>query len=279
MRVAIASGKGGTGKTLVATNLASVAKGSLLVDLDVEEPNCHLFYKATSSTSTDLCRPVPRVDKGKCTLCGNCSKVCEFHAVAVLPDEVMIFDELCHSCGACSLFCPERAISESPHSVGEVLHVASEEQELLYGRLRIGEAAPVPLIRGVNAKIPESRLAIIDCPPGTACSMVESVRGSDIVVLVTEPTPFGLHDLDLALRVIRKMRLRHAVMINKQGLEGPDVNAFCRKNGVSVIGELPYSRAIAEAYSNGRLLTAQEQYRATFRSLLDSITKAAEAVA
>lgn len=278
MRVAIASGKGGTGKTLVATNLAAVAKGSLLVDLDVEEPNCYLFYKAVTNTSTELCRPVPKIDMAKCTLCGNCAKVCEFHAIAVLPREVMVFEELCHSCGACSMFCPESAITECAHPVGEILEVTSEGQDLLYGRLRIGEAAPVPLIRGVKAMIPTDGLAIIDCPPGAACSMVESVRGSDIVVLVTEPTPFGLHDLKLALSAVKKMRLRHAVMINKQGLEGPDIKAFCCDKGIDVVGELPYGRSIAEAYSDGRLLVSQAEYQSRFRSILDCIIEAAGAV-
>ena len=277
MRVAIASGKGGTGKTLVATNLAAVAGGSLLVDLDVEEPNCHLFYEATSCNSTDFFRPVPRIDKEKCTHCGNCSKVCEFRAIAVLPDDVLTFDELCHSCGACSLFCPEGAITECQHSVGEIQEVVSGEQELLYGRLRIGEAAPVALIRGVKARIPDARLSIVDCPPGTACPMVESVRGSDLVVLVTEPTPFGLHDLDLAIKVVRRMKLKHAVLVNKQGLAGPDVNAYCRGNGVAVIGEIPFSRAIAEAYSEGQLLVAKDEHRRAFSSILGRITEYAGA--
>ncbi len=269
MRISIASGKGGTGKTLVATNLSAVAEGVLLVDLDVEEPNCHLFFGGEEAARDRAHRPVPVVDSTRCTLCGNCAKVCEFHAIAALPRQVLVFPELCHGCGACSMFCPEEAITEQDHPMGDVVRRENDGRKLLYGELRVGEASAVPLIREVKARIDTDR-AIIDCPPGTACPAVESMRGSDICVLVTEPTPFGLHDLKLALAVCRKLRLRCGVFVNKQGIPGPDIRGFCKEHGVPVLGELQFSRKIAERYSMGELLTDDRAFRRVFEDLMDS---------
>ena len=270
--MAIASGKGGTGKTLIATNLAAVT-GAVLVDLDVEEPNCHLFFDGAETSRTPVFRPVPKVDLDKCTRCGNCAKVCEFRAIAVLPDEVLVFKELCHGCGACTMFCPEGAIEEIGHMVGEVICADGGVHKLLYGRLKVGEASGLPLVRRVKSDVPRDSLAIIDCPPGTACPAVESIRGSDFCVLVTEPTPFGLHDLKLALEMVSKLRVRYGVYINKQGLEGPDIAEFCRARNVPVLGELEHSRGIAVRYSKGELLTDEPRYRERFESLMCRINE------
>jgi len=273
MRISIASGKGGTGKTLVATNLAAVSDGALLVDLDVEEPNCHIFFGGDEVTRKQVCRPVPVIDTGRCTLCGNCAKVCEFHAIVVLPKQVLVFPELCHGCGACSMFCPEEAITEHDHPMGDVVRRESDGRRLLYGELRVGEASSAPLIRRVKSEIPDGASAVIDCPPGTACPAVECMKGSDICVLVTEPTPFGLHDLKLALEVCRKLRLRSGVFVNKQGIPGPDVRQFCEEHGVPVLGELEFGRAIAERYSRGELLIDSPAHRRVFEELRRSITE------
>lgn len=272
-RIAVASGKGGTGKTLVATNLASITEGAVLVDLDVEEPNCYIFAKATSDAAEDVFRPVPVVDPSKCTLCGNCRKVCEFHAIAVLPREVMVFKELCHGCGACSLLCPEGAITEEDHLLGELIRTHGGVLDLMYGKLRVGEAAATPLIRRVKDAIPKDRFAILDCPPGTACTAVESIKGADLCVLVTEPTPFGLHDLKLALKVTRKLKVPPVVFINKYGLPGPDVGGFCDAHKVPVVGKLPLERGIAETYSRGEMIADDERYSGIFTELRDRILK------
>lgn len=274
VKISIASGKGGTGKTLVATNLAAVAGDATLVDLDVEEPNCHLFFACDEVSRKVVHRKIPFIHVEKCTLCGNCAKVCEFHAIAALPKEIMVFDELCHACGACAMFCPEEAIEERDHAMGEIIHGRAEGiGGLIYGKLRIGEASASTLIKQVKKEIPNNGLTIIDCPPGTACPAVESMRGSDLCVLVTEPTPFGFHDLKLALATADKLRLPHVVLINKQGLPGPDVAGFCGERGIAVVGEIPNSRDIATEYSNGNLLATNQIHRDQFKAILDRLRK------
>ena len=244
-------------------------EGATLVDLDVEEPNCYIFAKATSEHSEDVFRPVPRVDASTCTLCGNCRKVCEFHAIAVLPREVMVFEELCHGCGACALLCPEGAITEVDHLMGEVITTKGGQLPLIYGRLKVGEAAATPLIRRVKGAAPDAEMVIMDCPPGTACTAVESIKGADVCVLVTEPTPFGMHDLKLALEVTKKLKVPAAVFVNKYGLPGPDIERFCEEHEIPVIGKLPIDRRIAEVYSMGGLIAHDPRFHATFTGLRD----------
>lgn len=276
-RIAIASGKGGTGKTLVATNLAAVAGNALLADLDVEEPNCNLFYQCVERSREIVNRKVPFVRKDECTVCGVCAKVCEFHAIARLPKEVLVFDELCHGCGACSRFCPEEAIDERDHPVGEIVRAdAAGLRGLVYGRLNIGEASASILVKNVKKEIPEQGLTIIDCPPGTACPAVESMRGSDLCVLVTEPTLFGFHDLKLALAVTKKLRIPSAVLINKKGLPGPDIEGFCQDKRIPIIGHVPFEREIAETYSRGRLLVSEARHERAFRFLLSRLSEEVE---
>lgn len=272
VRISIASGKGGTGKTLVATNLAAVAADAHLVDLDVEEPNCHLFFDGKQLSRDVVCRKVPFVHKEKCTGCGNCAKVCEFHAIACLPNDVLVFEELCHGCGACSRFCPEDAIEERDHPMGEIIRLsATGLRGLTYGRLKVGEASAAALIGSVKRGLTGDGLMIIDCPPGTACPAVDSMRGSDLCVLVTEPTPFGFHDLKLALAVAKKLRLPHVVLLNKAGLPGPDVREFCEERNLPIVGEIPLSRTAAETYSEGKLLLGDPAFKRQFESILDRV--------
>lgn len=212
---------------------------------------------------------MPRVDAAKCTLCGNCRKVCEFSAIAVLPKEVMVFDELCHGCGACWLLCPEEAISEKEHFMGEVVRTKGGILDLTYGRLKVGEAAATPLIRYVKSAVQDPENIILDCPPGTACTAVESIKGADVCLLVTEPTPFGMHDLKLALEVTRKLKVPAAVFINKHGLPGPDIDEFCKANKIPVVGRLPMDRGIAVAYSRGDLISDDPKYSTVFSRLRD----------
>jgi len=273
MTIAIASGKGGTGKTTVAANLARVAAddglGVSYLDCDVEEPNGHIFLKPEITASTPVHVPVPVVDEDRCTACGKCKEICQYSAIALLGRTVLTFPNLCHGCGGCVLFCPAGAITETGREVGVVEDGMAEGVRFVHGRLRIGEAMSPPLIREVKKRIPEKGLAVIDSPPGTSCPVIQSVRGADYVVLVTEPTPFGLNDLSLAVEMLRVMRLPFGVVVNRADVGDDAVFNYCAAEGIDVLLRIPDDRRIAEAYSRGQLaVRALPEYAAMFRSLL-----------
>lgn len=272
MRVGVASGKGGTGKTLVATNLAATI-GTDLADLDVEEPNAHLSFGSGAMSTMPVSRPVPTVNAGRCDLCGECARVCAFGALVRLPDRIKVHEELCHGCGACIRLCPRGAIVEVGHEVGELTVVRANGRRLTYGRLRVGEPLAVPLIKEVKDALPLDRTTIMDCPPGTTCMMIESVRGSDYVVMVTEPTPFGVHDLLLASDVLKRMGIPHGVVINKDGQGGADVAAVCTERGLTVLGRIPFRRDIAERYARGELLLDRLEDRQMFLDLWRAVLR------
>ena len=258
MKLSIASGKGGTGKTLVSTSLAASLLSErreqiTIADCDVEEPNAYLFFPDRTLLKKESCQvPVPVIDEEKCTHCGKCSEVCAYHALAVLPQTVLIFPELCHGCGACSIVCPENAISETYRSVGEIFHARSEGLDIIWAELNLGEARTTPLIKAVKERA-QSETVIVDCPPGTSCSMVESVRDSDFCLLVTEPTPFGLYDLDIALRVLDNMDIPKAVLVNKSGMGDLKTYEYLEKKKIPLLMEIPLDRKIAEIYSRGEI--------------------------
>jgi len=277
LKISIASGKGGTGKTLVATSiaasLASLAKERITIaDCDVEEPNCYLFFPQRILLDRKECHvPVPVIDEAKCTHCGRCSEACAYHALAVLTQTALIFQELCHGCGACAIICPEKAVSETTRTVGEIFRARSEGMEIIWGELRLGEARTTPLIKAVKDEA-KGDMVIVDCPPGTSCSLVESVRGTDFCLLVTEPTPFGLYDLNIALKVLEKMNMPRAVLINKSGMGDRKVYEYLEKRNIPLLMEIPLDRKIAELYSRGEIFAEKmPEWKAEFADMVRKI--------
>jgi MinD superfamily P-loop ATPase len=275
MIISVASGKGGTGKTLVATSLALSLIDNYkvqLLDCDVEEPNANILLHLALNQSQPVYIPIPKVDETKCTYCGKCAEVCAYNAIAVIKDKVLVFPELCHGCGACSYLCLESAITEEGREVGVVERGNSGNLELVQGRLAIGEAMAPPVIREVKKYIDPADVVIIDVPPGTSCPVVEAVEGSDFCLLVTEPTPFGLNDLSLAVEVIRKLGIPCGVVINRVGIGGEEVEQYCHREGIPVLLRIPLDRKIAMLYSKGiPLMEGMPQWREDFLKLFQDI--------
>ncbi len=261
MILAVASGKGGTGKTTVALSLASVAKNRIIyVDCDVEEPNAHLFLNPRIDRSDEICIPVPFVDETRCTHCGKCASICRYGAIASLPAMTLVFEELCHGCGGCTIACPVSAITEKQHRIGVVESGSSDVLErvtLVQGRIDVGVPLSPPLIRAAKKAADDEKNVLLDCPPGTSCPMIASVRGADYVALVTEPTPFGLHDLSLAVETLRELALPFGVIINRSCERDGIIEAFCDATGTAILGRIPDDRRVAEAYSRGVIPTAE----------------------
>jgi MinD superfamily P-loop ATPase len=279
MIISVASGKGGTGKTTVATNLALfLASGKSqsiqFMDCDVEEPNAHIFLKPKIERSRPISLLVPHVDQKKCTFCGECAKVCAYNAIVVLKKEVLTFPELCHGCGGCILLCPERAISEKEKEIGVLEEGSADSIRFVQGRLNVGEPMATPLIRSLKKKVNPNGITIIDVPPGTSCPVIESVHRSDFCILVTEPTPFGLNDLQLAVEVMRKLKIDCGVVINRANIGDNKVKEYCQKESIPIMAEIPYDRNIAILYSSGiPMLIEGENYRKIFGQLWGSIEK------
>lgn len=271
MIISVASGKGGTGKTLVATNLAlSLAREDRvqLLDCDVEEPDAHIFLKLVIKQSKPVFIPVPQVDKERCTHCGKCAEVCAYHALAVLKNRVLVFPELCHGCGACSYLCPEDAITEVGREIGVVEIGNSKGIEFVHGKLNIGEAMSPPIIREVKKYVKPGKTTIIDVAPGTSCPVVEAVKGSDFCLLVTEPTPFGLNDLTLAVEMVRELGVPCGVVLNRTGVGDKKVEDYCLKESIPILLQIPLDIEIARLYSQGiPLVEGMRQYRETFLKL------------
>lgn len=274
MIISIASGKGGTGKTTVALNLALSLPDVQLIDCDVEEPNLHLFLSPRVHRTLSVTLPVPGVDETLCTYCGKCAEVCRFNALAVVKNQILIFPELCHGCGGCSLLCPERAIRETPREIGVIQEGSHNGLAFVQGILNVGEPMATPIIREEKKLIDRKKTVILDCSPGTSCPVIEGVRGSDFCLLVTEDTPFGLNDLELAVEMVRALGIPLGVFINRADLGDGRVKSYCQKEGVPLLGELPHDRRIAEVYSRGEIVIEKiPEYRKLFLSLFQKIQK------
>lgn len=278
MRIAVASGKGGTGKTTVATSLAeSLADegGIRYVDCDVEAPNGHLFLQPEFHHQTNSVILVPEIDPEVCTLCGKCVQVCQFHALVKIGKQILVFPQLCHGCGSCTWNCPTGAIREIPNKIGVLeTGVTQSGIEFHRGMLSISEPMATPVIRQIKKKLPpmEDFIDIFDAPPGASCSVVETLRGMDFVLLVTEPTPFGLHDLKQIVEIVREMKLPAGVIINRDGMGNAVVDDYCRDEHLPVLMRIPFEREIAAGLAVGKtLIQIHPEYRSKMHELIDQI--------
>jgi MinD superfamily P-loop ATPase len=270
MKIAVLSGKGGTGKTTVSASLAASLGHCQYVDCDVEEPNGALFLNPKIKHVTPVSVLVPKVDETKCDGCGACGKACRFHAIAVVKRKVLIFPEVCHHCGACLIACPQKAIYEVEREIGVV--EADGERLFLQGRLNIGEPITIPIIHQLKRSVRNDIPVVMDCSPGASCTVVQTIDGCDYCILVTEPTPFGLHDLKIAVSLVRKMEMPYGVVVNKAMREDQSIQEYCKQEVIDVLMEIPYLREIAESYSNGVLpVQMNEELKSRFVQMYDGI--------
>jgi len=279
MRIAVASGKGGTGKTTIATSLALSLAGfeipPIFLDGDVEAPNAHLFLSPAFEQLQEVAIQIPQVDESKCTYCGKCAEACQYHAIVMMGKKTLVFPQLCHGCGSCALVCPEHAICETPQVIG-VLERGSARSNISFARgvLNIGEPMAVPVIRQLKQWVQPrlDQLEILDAPPGTSCPVVESMRGADFILLVTEPTPFGLHDLRLAVQVAHELKIPVGVVINRDGIGDQQVDEFCQSEGLPILMRVPFERAIAQGVAKGKpLVDIHPEYVELFQQLFMQI--------
>ncbi|MDD5541351.1 MAG: ATP-binding protein [Candidatus Marinimicrobia bacterium] len=273
MIIAIASGKGGTGKTTVAVNLAYAFDCEIqLLDCDVEEPNVQLFLKGAPLATEEVAIPVPQIDESLCDGCGECSRFCEYNAIVSFGTKPLVFADMCHGCGGCMKVCPHRAIREIDNRIGVIETFRAGKISLIQGRLDVGAAMAPPLIRAVKRKIDHKTPAILDAPPGTSCPVITTLRETDFVALVTEPTPFGLNDLILTVEAVREMHLPFGIIINRAGSGDERVNSYCDRENIPILAEIPDSRQIAEAYSRGELIgQVFPEYRRLFVTIINNI--------
>jgi len=274
MIVSIASGKGGTGKTTVAVNMALSIGDAQLLDCDIEEPNAHLLLNPTISRAEPVHVSIPVVNEELCDRCRKCSEFCQYSAIFVGSEKVLVFPELCHSCGGCTLICPREAITEEERRIGSLKIGSAGDLELVYGELEIGEPMAVPVIKEVKRHIKNGENVILDSPPGTSCPVIETVDGSDFCILVTEPTPFGLHDLKITVQVLEEMKIPFGVVVNRADVGNRKVHRYCQERNIPVLLEIPFKRKIAELYSRGIPFSLEmPEWKEKFLTLFNEVRK------
>lgn len=278
MKIAVASGKGGTGKTTISTILAFLlAKNGLktaLLDCDVEEPNCHIFFETKLVENKKIFSDIPKIDYTRCNFCGTCVKICQFNAMAIVKNKILIFDELCHSCGSCILNCPNKALITKPREIGSIEKTESDKIDIFQGRLRIGEYMASPLIKAVKKSLNynQYKFVITDSPPGTSCSMISAINDADYVILVCEPTAFGFNDLKLAISVVKKLNKPFGILINKSSDNDKLIKDYATKNNFNILFKIPESIEFARAYSTGSLMRLNSLHK-YFNPLIDKFLK------
>ncbi len=278
MKIAVLSGKGGTGKTLVSVNLAASAKTSVYIDCDVEEPNGHLFFNPKSVKEQPVTVKIPKVDMALCSGCRKCVDFCNFNALAYIKDKLIIFEEICHSCGGCILVCPEKALTEKDKAIGKVQIGTSSGVKIFTGILNTGEASGVPIIKKLlSENKPKTDIEVIDCPPGSACIVMESIKDADFCVLVAEPTLFGMHNLKMVYELVRLFNKPFAVVLNKC-IEGYNPSEqFCIDNNINILCKIPFDSELGTINSNAQIAVREsEKYKALFSSLLTKVIKEAK---
>ncbi|MCW3979137.1 MAG: ATP-binding protein [Candidatus Bathyarchaeota archaeon] len=272
MKIAVASGKGGTGKTSVAVNLALSLGEVQVLDCDVEEPNAHILLNPKVEETSPVEMLVPRILEERCDYCGVCARFCQYNALFVVGETAMVFPELCHSCGGCGIVCPRDAIVEEPRQIGRIVKGSAGDIDLVWGEVNVGEPLSVPVVSAVKERMRGDRTVILDAPPGTACPVVETAHGTDYCLLVTEPTPFGLHDLQIAVEVMRQLDLPMGVVVNFAGIGDRGVYDFCEEQEIPIVMEIPFDRRIAELYSRGTpFVAAMPEWKKRFISLAERI--------
>ena len=272
MKISVLSGKGGTGKTFLSVNLAQVAKDSVYIDCDVEEPNGNLFLKVPNPKIDMVDVLVPVVDQDKCNGCKECVEFCQFNALAYVGGELKIFNELCHSCGGCTLLCPQKALKEVERNIGKVESGFSNEIKVKSGELNIGEATGVPIIEKLLEDMDSHKNNIVDCPPGSSCQVMESIKGSDYCLLVIEPTKFGIHNINLVYELVKLFNIPYGAVINKDMGDSKVAEEFCKKNNINLLDKIPYNEEIGKLNSNGYIVAKEnEEFRKIFENILGKI--------
>lgn len=272
MKIAVLSGKGGTGKTFVSVNLASAAKEAFYADCDIEEPNGHLFFKPENIKKEDISVKIPHIDQEECDGCRECCSFCAYNALAFVGGKVLLFDNLCHSCGGCKILCHNQAISEKDKRIGIVETGKSENVTVVTGHLNIGEASGIPIIKNIISKLPKETFSVIDCPPGSACTVMESIQKADYCLLVAEPTLFGLHNMEMVFDLIKIFKKPYGVVINKYLFKNNPVKDFCLKNNIKILDEIAYDIKLGKFNSDGNIVVRNDSvYASRFEKLLNEI--------